>query len=349
MRHGERYQNQSERASAPQADNGGSSPFITRDPATLELLEEARRAAQLAAPVLIRGETGVGKELVAGMVHRHSGRHREPFVAVNAAALPRELFDDSLFGHVKGAFTGATSRRPGLLEAAGGGTIFLDEIAELEWGLQAKILRMLDSGEYTPVGGTKRRISPARIIAATNRDLESLCRKGLFRRDLFYRLAVLVFEIPPLRRRRCDIDPITRHILSKIAGHRDTGPAQLTGEALALLESYSWPGNVRELEGELLRAMLKVRGGPIRARHLSQRLRSKEAAEEGKGYDIERLSCRTASVGLDSRVEELMRAEIERALSASGGNKAEAARMLEIKRTTLLYRMRRFGVDPPES
>jgi len=319
--------------------------FITRDPATLELLDEVRRAAPLPVPVLIRGETGVGKELVAGIIHRASGRHDEPFVAVNPAALPRELFESSLFGHVRGAFTGAVVSRPGLLEAAGRGTIFLDEIAELEWGLQAKILRMLDRGEYTPVGGTKGSVSRARVIAATNRDLESLCEKGLFREDLLYRLAVMVFTIPSVRRRRCDIRPLVEHILSSAGKAHSAISRHVTGDALALLESYDWPGNVRELEGELLRAAVRARGGPIQAQHLSSRVRlCASVREEGRGYSVSHTIPQPPYGGLDGRIEELMRTEIERALKSSGGNKAEAARILEIKRTTLLYRMKRLGI-----
>jgi transcriptional regulator with PAS, ATPase and Fis domain len=327
----------------------GRRKFITRDPATLEVLEEVRCAALLPVPILIRGETGVGKDLVAEMIHLASGRQGEPFVAVNAAALPRELFESSLFGHVRGAFTGAIASHPGFLEAAGRGTIFLDEIAELEWGLQAKILRMLDRGEYTPVGGTKRLASRARVIAATNRDLESLCKKGLFREDLLYRLAVLVFTIPPLRRRRCDIEPLAEHILSRATGSYGTGSHHVTGEALLLLGSYNWPGNVRELEGELLRAMVRARGGPIGVRHLSKCVLLRATVrEEGKEYSVSHANLKLCSGGLDGRIDELMRNEIERALRASGGNKAEAARVLGIKRTTLLYRMKRLGIALPE-
>lgn len=320
-------------------------PFITRDPATIELLDDVRHAAPLRAPVLIRGETGVGKELVASMIHRASGRENEPFVAVNAAALPGGLFESSLFGHVRGAFTGAVTSRPGLLESAGRGTIFLDEIAELESGSQAKILRMLDRGEYTPVGGTKRSVSSARVIAATNRDLESLCEKGLFREDLFYRLAVLVFTISPLRRRRCDVGLMVEHFLASAGRAHGAGSCNVTDEALSLLESYGWPGNVRELEGELLRAMVRSRGGPIEARHLSGRVRRCAGVrEDGRAYSVPRVAPQYSYRGLDGRIDGFMRSEIERALRVSGGNKAEAARILEIKRTTLIYRMKRLGI-----
>ena len=331
-------------------------PFITRDPATLELLEEARRAAMLPVPVLLRGETGVGKDLVAEMVHLASGRQDEPFVAVNAAALPRELFESSLFGHVRGAFTGAAVSRPGLFESARRGTIFLDEIAELDCGLQAKILRVLDRGEYTPVGGTKRLVSSARVIAATNRNLESLCEKGLFREDLLYRLAVLVFTIPPLRRRWCDIEPLVEHILFSAEKSHSTGfnreshnvcSQHVTGEAISFLRSYHWPGNVRELESELLGAVVRARGGPIGVQHLSRRVQLSTAArEDGKEYSVSHVDLQPRSGGLDGRVDELMRTEIERALRTSGGNKAEAARILGIKRTTLLYRIKRLGITP---
>ncbi len=312
----------------------GRPRLITKDRIMRRLLLEIREAAPLQAPVLIRGETGVGKELVGRLIHEWSGRGRAPFVPVNAAAFTRELFESSLFGHVKGAFTGAETNRRGLLVEAGRGTLFLDEIAELDAPLQAKMLRFLDSGEYLPVGSDRRRISEARIVAATNRDLEDLMSGGRFRKDLFYRFSVLVFRLPPLRERRGDIHLLVDHFLSKASERPGLGPFSISDEARALLVSYDWPGNVRELDGEILRAAVRARCGVIRVGHLSARLIG--CMREGNV---------PLDQGLDQRISEFERDEIECALRVSDGNRSEAARMLGLKRTTLLYRMKRHGIE----
>ena len=332
------------REEAARPDVPGPAPlaplrFITRDPATLALLDEVRSAAPLPVPVLLRGETGTGKELLARSVHEESGRGARPFVAVNAAALPEQLFESSLVGHVKGAFTGAQRASPGLFAAAGNGTIFLDEIGELGPAPQAKLLRVLDRGEYRPVGGTVSRICSARVVAATNRDLDALSAEGRFRRDLLYRLSMLTVMIPPLRRRPCDIAPLAEHMLERLAAHQRTARRSISHDALALLARYRWPGNVRELEAELLGAMVRARGPQILSRHLSRRLRLSAAArEDGERYGA-------CGESLDERVDRFVCSEIVRALERAGGNKTEAARLLGIKRTTLIYRMRRLGIS----
>ena len=311
--------------------------FITSDARTRRLLAEIRTASPLAEPVLVRGETGVGKELAARLIHEWSGRGGEPFVPVNGAALTRELFGSALFGHERGSFTGAVSRRPGLLEAAGRGTLFLDEIAELDLSLQAKLLRLLDNGEFLPVGSDRPRFSGARIVAATNRDLEELMEAGRFRRDLFYRINVLAFSIPPLRARRGDIMALADHFLSRMSERAGFGRLALSDAARALLVVYDWPGNVRELEAEMVRAAVSAGGGLVRARHLSPPLIHSLGKEREEPDD-----------GLDKRILAFERREIERALRASGGNRSEAARLLGLKRTTLLYRMRRHGIAVPD-
>jgi len=318
----------------------GAPRLITGDPLMRRLLAEIRGAAPLPAPVLIRGETGVGKELVGRLIHEWSGRGRAPFVPVNAAAFTRELFESTLFGHARGAFTGAVAERRGLLVEAGTGTLFLDEIAELDTALQAKLLRFLDSGEYMPVGSDRRRISVARVVAATNRDLEDLMNEGKFRNDLFYRFSVLTFRLPPLRERRGDIPLLADHFLARAAGRPGLGPFSISDEARALLVSYDWPGNVRELDGEILRAAVRARRGVIRVGHLSARLIG--CVGSGKVPSVG---------GLDRRISEYERGEIECALRAVGGNRSEAARVLGLKRTTLLYRMKRHGIggDPDPS
>jgi transcriptional regulator with AAA-type ATPase domain len=308
--------------------------FVTVDQRMLRLLAEIRRAAPLTVPVLVRGETGVGKELVGRLIHQWSGRGNAPFLPVNAAALTRELFESTLFGHVKGAFTGAVAERRGLLMSAGLGTVFLDEIAELDTALQAKLLRFLDSGEYLPVGSDGVRISGARIVAATNRDLEELMERGSFRKDLFYRFSVLTFTLPPLRARPRDVPILLDRFLREAAERPGLGPFTVSEEARALLMAYDWPGNVRELESEILRAAVRARSGVIRVAHLSSRL---------LGCLSERRD--SFPTGLDRRIADFEREEIEDALSAADGNRSRAARILGLKRTTLLYRMRRHGID----
>jgi DNA-binding NtrC family response regulator/tetratricopeptide (TPR) repeat protein len=308
--------------------------FITCDRRMTELLGEIRRAASLSLPILIEGESGTGKELIARLVHQWSAREREPFVPVNVAALPVDLFESMAFGHARGAFTGAVADRAGLFAAAGRGTIFLDEIGELQPAIQAKLLRLIDRSEYIPLGETKPRRFEARIVAATNRDLKADCASGRLRLDLYHRLAPLVFRIPPLRERREDIVCLAHHFAERMPAHRGQGPLKLHESALRALSCHAWPGNVRELESEILRASLKARGDVIRACHLSPALilRSGEAVT-------------AAADGLRAKIVSFEKTEILEALHASGGNRSMAARRLGLKRTTLLSAMRRLGID----
>ncbi|UCF06405.1 MAG: sigma 54-interacting transcriptional regulator [bacterium] len=313
----------------------GAASFITGDPCCRSLLDEMKRSAPLLLPVLIEGESGVGKELLARLMHRWSGRGERPFMPVNVAALPRELFESALFGHRRGAFTGAVAARPGLIEAAGDGTLFLDEIGELDPSLQAKLLRTLDRNEYIPVGGTDIRRCRARIVAATNSDLEAAVASGGFRKDLFHRLSVLSFRVPPLRERRSDILLLAVDILGRITARYRFGPIRLGEGAAAILERYDWPGNVRELEHELTRAVVRVRRGVLRVFHLSAHLVS------ALGSPVRPRRPAT----LDERMWELQRREIITALKCTAGNIARAADSLGIKRTTLIYRMKRLGIE----
>ncbi|MDD4857131.1 MAG: sigma-54 dependent transcriptional regulator [Candidatus Krumholzibacteria bacterium] len=316
------------------ASNESAETFLTCDPRMIRLLEEIERAARLSLPILIEGESGTGKDLIARLVHCRSGRRHEPFIPVNAAALPVELFESLAFGHARGAFTGAVDNRAGLAASAGRGTLFLDEIGELSPAVQAKILRLIDRREYIPVGETKPRHFEGRIVAATNRDLKADCTTGRFRPDLYYRLAPLVFRIPPLRERRGDIACLAEHFVERLRSMDGRGRLRLHESALAALAGYSWPGNVRELESEILRASLRAKGGLLRACHLSPALvmRAAERASPPEAH-------------LNARVVSLERAAILEELHASGGNKSEAARRLGLKRTTLLSAMKRLGVD----
>jgi transcriptional regulator with AAA-type ATPase domain len=312
---------------------GPDDDFLTADSRTKALLSEIARAARLPVPILITGESGVGKELIARSIHRWSGREREPFIPVNVAALPAELFESLVFGHERGAFTGAVARTPGLLESAGRGTLFLDEIGELAPSLQAKILRLVDRGEYIALGRSKERLSTARIVAATNRDLESECAAGRFRKDLYYRLTAFSVRIPPLRERSADVPLLARVLLRRVCERYGLGPKTIGGEALRALERYGWPGNVRELESEILGVALKTRGSVIRLGAFSPPLIMQAAAPSA------------APDGLDEKVAGLERQEIMKALRASGGNRAQAAALLGLRRTTLIGKMRRLGIE----
>ncbi len=306
----------------PREEEGGD--FVTADPATKELLDLVDRVAPRDIAVLVTGESGTGKELVARRLHARSPRSRGPFVAVNAAALPETLAESELFGAEKGAFTGADQARAGRFEEANGGTLFLDEVGELPAALQAKLLRVLEERVVRRLGGAREVPVDVRLVAATNRDLSRDSESGAFRQDLFFRLAVVVVNIPPLRERTVDIPLLATHLAGRLAArHRVPVPA-LTDEALSALSAHAWPGNVRELRNVLERAVV-VRGGePIRAIDL-------------------------ALAGPSSAVSPLDRGHREReallaALRRTGGRREEAARLLGISVRTLYYRLKQWGI-----
>lgn len=314
--------------------NESGERLVTDDPRLLSLLDEIREASALPFPVLIRGESGVGKEVVSRLVHRWSGRGGEPFVPVNAAALPEKLFESLIFGHVRGAFTGAVSKHSGLLGEAGNGTILFDEIGDLGSASQAKLLRFLDSGEYRPLGAVTATRSGVRVIAATNRDLEEDVESGRFRRDLYHRLSVLRFRVPPLRERRCDIPLLIRFFFDTIMKRYSLGPFTVGEGAMRLFLEYEWPGNVRELQGEIIRAAVRKRRGTLRVFDFSENLLDGLHRVEDPG-----------GTGLVDRVCRLERDEIVRALAETGGNHTRAAALLGLKRTTLIYKMKRLGIE----
>jgi DNA-binding NtrC family response regulator len=285
-------------------------------------------AADSDATVLILGETGTGKELVARALHEHSQRKRKPFVAVNCAAIPADLLESELFGHMKGAFTGAAADRTGAFREADSGSLFLDEIGDMPATMQAKILRALQERVVTPVGGKSIPVD-ARVIAATHRDLPSLVEQNAFREDLYYRLNVVPIVLPPLRERRADIVPLAEHFLCFAGG--DGESRRLTAAAATRLLEHSWPGNVRELRNVIERASVFVRGEVIDAGDLDM---TQAPAE---------LSPRDA-VDLPTAVAELEAAMIRKTLAACGGNRAEAARRLNIHRQLLYTKMQRYGL-----
>lgn len=316
----------------------------TADTGTLIGSSEAMRRIQKAiglaadtdATVLILGETGTGKELVARALHEHSSRKAKPFVAVNCAAIPAELLESELFGHVKGSFTGATADRVGAFREARDGTLFLDEIGDMPAAMQGKILRAIEERVVTLVGGNASHFD-ARVIAATHRDLPSLVASGAFREDLYYRLNVVPIALPPLRERREDILLLADEFLRREA--RQGAPKRLGHSASALLLEHSWPGNVRELRNVIARACVLVRGETIEAADLDI------ARAEGQTPSRHEL----LQGDLPSAVAKLEAAMIRKALEDCGGNRAEAARRLNIHRQLLYAKIQRYALADPEA
>ena len=287
------------------------------------------KVAPTDTPVLIQGESGTGKELVAGEIHRRSTRSEKPFIVINCAALPESLLEAELFGHERGAFTGAVQKKPGLFTLAHEGTILLDEIGEMPMQLQSKLLRAIENGEFRPLGGKAPVKVDVRMLAATNRDLAKASASGGFRSDLYYRLNVFPIHIPPLRERREDIEPIAGDFL---AGRGRAG--RIGREVTDKLLSYDWPGNVRELRNVLERADILAGAGDIEPGHIM--IPSGEAEAEG-----DTLASLAGKMTLDEMEKEMILLAIRKA----GGNKSRAARMLGITRRTLYSRMERHGID----
>ncbi|HEX7664900.1 MAG TPA: sigma 54-interacting transcriptional regulator [Polyangiaceae bacterium] len=334
---------------------------VVRDPRMLSLYELLRDVAQSKLSVLLLGETGVGKEIFAEALWEASPRAGAPFVRLNTAAIPETLFESTLFGQERGAFTGATQSRPGLLEMADGGTLFLDEIGDLPLLVQAKLLRVLESGEVARVGASKAKTVDVRFVSATNRDLERAMEEGTFRRDLYYRLNGATLRILPLRERSSEIVPLAHAFAQEICASLDRPEASFTAETEATLAAYAWPGNVRELRQVVERSILVSRGQPVTPAHLP---------DEVRGSALAPLSVPPASatvhaptlppapptttsldpappVQLRSSVEQFERARIQEALNACGGNQTEAARMLGIARRTLVSRIEAYGLPRP--
>jgi DNA-binding NtrC family response regulator len=298
-----------------------------RDPRMIAVYKLIGQAAMTRATVLIRGESGTGKELVARAVHANSAAAAEPFVPVNCAALPTPLLESELFGHTRGAFTGATSARRGRFALAGKGTIFLDEIGDTSAEFQTKLLRVIQDREFEPLGAEKTERTEARVIAATHRDLEQMIEDGRFREDLYYRLRVVEIVLPTLRERRNDIPVLAAELTRRAAAVSGTAPAVLSSEALERLMEHDWPGNVRELENCLARALVVASGGVIRPEHLAI-----TAARE-----VARPSIATLS--------EVEKEQVRRALEATGGHKARAAALLGVSRPRLNRLLEKYGLE----
>ena len=299
-----------------------------------EALDQVLKVAGSDSPVLISGETGTGKELVARALHSESPRREEPFLAVNCSAINAGIMESELFGHLKGAFTGAERNKDGLFAAASGGTLFLDEIVELPLDLQPKLLRVLQEGEVRPVGATKTHTVNTRIVAASGVDLREAAAENRFRRDLYYRLAVVELRLPPLRERRADIPLLAEHFLNEIA-LRDGRPVpNLDAALIRRLTDYSWPGNVRELRNVLEKAMIFSHKGRLEIAALPEEARRHPRAEEGD-YSLKKAARR-------------MEVEyIRKTLEHTGGNRTQAAKLLEISLRALIYKIQAYNIDIP--
>jgi two-component system NtrC family response regulator len=313
-------------AAAPSSEPAG---LIGTTEAIRSVQKSIGLLADSEATVLITGETGTGKELVARAIHEHGLRASRPFVAVNCAAIPGELLESELFGHVRGAFTGAANDRLGAFREASGGTLFLDEIGDMDVAMQAKILRALQERVVTPVGG-KPTPTDVRIIAATHRDLPQHIREGRFREDLFYRLHVVPISLPPLRERIADIVPLAEYFLQR------AGLKRLSADAAARLVAHVWPGNVRELKNAMERAAVLVRGEVVRGEDLDDIFKAPSSESAATNWPDE---------DLPSAIERLERMLIRRALARANGNRAEAARDLGIHRQLLYAKIKRYGLS----
>ena len=310
--------------------------MIGSSDATRRVQKTIGMAADSDTTVLVLGETGTGKELVAKALHNHSRRKARPFVAVNCAAIPADLLESELFGHIRGSFTGASADRVGAFHEADGGTLFLDEIGDMPAQMQGKILRALQERVVTPVGGKPREVD-VRVIAATHRDLGDLVRSGAFREDLYYRLNVVPIVLPPLRDRTTDILPLAEHFLRLTA--RKSVPKRLSVAAEARLLEHTWPGNVRELRNLIERANVLARGDVIEPEDLYI---SDSASQLPQREEL-------ITGDLLSAVAKLETAMIRKALVAARGNRAEAARRLNIQRQLLYAKMERYGISESES
>jgi len=312
---------------------------VAEDPASQRVFALVDRLAGSDGTVLVVGETGCGKEVVAQELHRRSPRAKGPFVAINCGAIPSTMFAREMFGHERGAFTGASDRRAGCFEAASGGTLFLDEVAEIPLPDQANLLRAIESRTITRLGGTKPVTVDIRILAATNRDLREQAQQGLFRQDLLYRLDVLAIVVPALRDRPADVAPLATRFLGELSAAGKRPGLSFTSEAIAALTRHGWPGNVRELRNVVERLALLSAGPVISDVEVLDVLYGRSLAT----VDLSR------ETDLKSLVEEVERTAIGRALSACGGNQTLAAERLGISRRTLIYRMQRYGISGPRA
>ena len=299
-----------------------------------DVFDVVRKVAPTEASVLITGESGTGKELIARALHQGGARAKEPFVALNCAAIPANLLESELFGHVRGAFTGAVNERTGKFVQADGGTLFLDEIGEMPMELQPKLLRVLQEMEVEPLGGKPRSVN-VRIVAATNQDVETAIEEGRFREDLYYRLSVIPIELPPLRDRAEDIPLLIRHFLERFSSG---APLDVSNEALDFMTAYPWPGNIRELQNTVERMIILSQGDQIKLQDLPVKLRTAKPLKRNRVVEL-------PPEGYP--LEEIERDAVVQALEHNNWNKTRAAEFLQVPRHTLIYRMDKYEVEKP--
>lgn len=320
----------------------GFETFITDDPAMKNIIQLARKVADSDTTVLILGESGTGKEVLSKAIHSESNRGKQPFISINCGALPETLLESELFGHVRGAFTGAVKDKQGLFAAASGGTIFLDEIGETSPAIQVKLLRMLEEKTITPVGGTKQLSVDVRIITATNADLEQKVKRTEFRPDLYYRLNVFPITIPPLRQRSGDIKLLAYYFVKRHCAKLEIPEKEIAAETMELLEKYKWPGNVRQLENVLERGVLLAKGEAIKPADLPELVEKATSAQGGHSA--------TAPIALEKaepNLESIEKAYIHYILFQTNWQKSKAARILGIDVSTLYRKIEKYGLTEP--
>lgn len=320
--------------------------FVGTSEPIRRVLEFVEKVADCDSTVLIQGESGTGKELIARMLHFNSRRKDRPFIPINCGAIPENLLESELFGHEKGAFTGAAHARMGRFEMAHGGTIFLDEIGELSLGLQVKLLRVLQERSFERVGGTKTIDVDVRVVAATNQDLEVAVQQKRFREDLYYRLNVIPVTIPPLRERKSDIPQLVNHFLAKVHHGKQVPLTACSPDAMARLMDHHWPGNIRELENMIERLVVLSRSGTIEVADLPERLHRHSSIEEPAATQF--ISFSDQGISLSREIEQLENRLIVGALRQANGITSKAAQLLQVNRTTLVEKMKRkgFGSKP---
>ncbi|MBM4293589.1 MAG: sigma-54-dependent Fis family transcriptional regulator [Deltaproteobacteria bacterium] len=320
----------------------GFANILGKSEAIQQVFEIIEKVADTDSTILIQGESGTGKELIARALHYNSSRREGPLIPVNCGAIPGELLESELFGHERGAFTHAVRTRIGRFELATGGTIFLDEIAEMSPNLQVKILRVLQDYSFERIGGVKTIRVNIRVIAATNKDLESLVHQGLFREDLYYRLNVIPIKVPPLRERESDIPLLARQFLKDFCARKKTPPKQLTAAALNCLSHYSWPGNVRELENLMERLAILIEGEVVDVAELPEKFHPRPLERLPEAMDFPERGLNLAAV-----VRDFEKNLILKALERSRGVKSQAAQLLHLNRTTLIEKMKNQKIQYP--
>jgi len=329
----ERLRRENDLLRAAVMPTGPMAGFIGASPPVVTLLSTASQIAAFPTTVLLTGESGTGKEVLAKCIHEASPRKDKPFVAINCAAIPENLLESELFGHARGAFTGAIRAKKGLFESADKGTLLLDEIGDMPLGLQVKLLRVLEAQQVRPVGSSKETSVDVRVIAATAQDLEAAVAQGTFREDLFYRLNVVHLRIPPLRQRREDIPLLVEHFLALQSAKLSLPMPKLSPEVRSHLEDAGWPGNVRQLQNSIERAVVLSRGKAVELSDLALELQKKQVISAD------------AELSVKKRLPALEKELIEEALARCGGNRSKAARLLEISYKALLYKIRDYDLE----